>query len=169
MNRFYTIFCLTGIGVIFFTHDAIALQTSSNAENTCNQTDGVQNSRSSNLPQASVKSHLDTTRESFWWATEQFDPFNGKLVQNWRTYPQLQQVNIIVNWQLWSLLDYFGRYRFVNQFGTVARKYGYSLNISDREARCLATYQYNSTSNPPKWELRLEDLGRDSLPIDSPP
>ena len=169
MNRFCTIFCLTGISVIVLSHSAIALQTSSNTENICSQTEGFQDGSTSNLPQSSAKTQLDTAQSSFWWATEQFDPFNGKLVQNWLTHPQLQQVNLIVNWQLWSLLDYFGRYRFVNQFGTVARKYGYSLNISDREARCLATYQYNPTSNPPKWELRLEELGRDSLPIESPP
>ena len=166
MNRFCTIFCLTGISVIFFSHSAIALQTSSNTENTCSQTDG---SISSDRPQSSAKSQLNTAQSSFWWATEQFDPFDGKLVQNWLTHPQLQQVNIVVNWQLWSFLDYFGRYRFVHQFGTVARKYGYSLNISDPEARCLATYQYNPSSNPPKWELRLEELGKDSLPIESSP
>ena len=158
------------MSVIVFNYSAIAIQTFSNTEDTCSQTEGFQNgSISSVLPQSSIKSQLNTAQSSFWWATEQFDPFNGKLVQNWLTYPQLQQVNIVVNWQLWSLLDYFGRYRFVNQFGTVARKYGYGLNISDREARCLATYKYNPTSNPPKWELRLEKLGRDSLPIESQP
>ncbi|NJL52801.1 MAG: hypothetical protein HC930_12365 [Hydrococcus sp. SU_1_0] len=71
---------------------------------------------------ASTKTIPNTTQSSFWWAALQFDPFDGKLVQNWLAYPQKQQINLIVNWQLWTLLDYFGRYRFVNQFGTVARK-----------------------------------------------
>lgn len=108
----------------------------------------------------------DVARGSFWWATEQFDPFGGRLVENWLTYPNVQQINLIVNWQLWTLLDYLDRYRFVNQFGTVARKYGYNLNIVNRRQQCLATYQYNSVANPPKWEIKLEKLGKDSLQIE---
>ena len=115
---------------------------------------------------ASTKAAPDITQSSFWWAALQFDPFDGKLIQNWLAYPQKQQINLIVNWQLWNLLDYFGRYRFVNQFGTVARKYGYSLNIFNQKDQCLASYKYNSTTIPPKWELNLEELGRGSLPIE---
>ena len=87
-------------------------------------------------------------------------------MEKWLTYPQKQQINLIVDWQLWTLLDYFGRYRFVNQFGTVARKYGYSLNIFNQTNQCLASYKYNPASSPPKWELNLEKSGRDSLPIE---
>ena len=115
---------------------------------------------------ASTEADPNLTQSSFWWAALQFDPFDGKLIQNWLTYPQKQQINLIVNWQLWNLLDYFGRYRFVNQFGTVARKYGYSLNIFNQKDQCLASYKYNSTTIPPKWELNLEELGRGSLPIE---
>ena len=107
----------------------------------------------------------DTVQARFWWAAEQFDPFDGELVQDWLTYPQKQQINLVVNWHLWTLLDYLGRYRFVNQFGTVAREYGYSLNIFNQKEQCLATYQYNPISTPPKWELYLEKLGQDSLQV----
>ena len=100
-----------------------------------------------------------------WWALEQFDPFEGKLVQDWLTYPREKEINLVVNWQLWTLLDYLGRYRFVNQFGTVAREYGYSLNIFNQKKQCLAVYKYNSVANPPKWELHLEKLGQDSLQV----
>ena len=110
-----------------------------------------------NLPQTSI-----------WWAVEQFDPFDGSLIQDWLTHPQQQQLNLTVNLQLWTLLDYFGRYRFVNQFGTVTRKYGYSLNILNQQEQCLATYQYNPIAQPPKWELHLQKLGRDSLQVDEP-
>lgn len=101
----------------------------------------------------------------FWWAAEQFDPFDGELVQNWLTYPQQNQINLVVNWHLWNLLDYLERYRFVNQFGTVAREYGYGLNIFNQKEECLATYKYNPISTPPKWELYLEKLGQDSLQV----
>lgn len=107
----------------------------------------------------------NSAQARFWWAAEQFDPFDGELVQNWLTYPQQNQIDLVVNWHLWNLLDYLERYRFVNQFGTVAREYGYGLNIFNQKEECLATYKYNSVSTPPKWELYLEKLGQDSLQV----
>ena len=111
---------------------------------------------------------VNLPQRSIWWAVQQFDPFGGNLIQDWLTHPQQQQINLTVNLQLWTLLDYFGRYRFVNQFGTVTRKYGYDLNIVNKKEQCLATYKYNSISQPPKWELHLQKLGRDSLQVDEP-
>lgn len=177
MDKF-NIALLTGFFLISFDRLAIATD-SADINNVCHRSSDPALFSASNLeddlkgdrifnntPSSSQKSQPEMTQASFWWAAEQFDPFNGGLVQNWLTYPQLQQVNLVVNWQLWTLLDYFGRYRFVNQFGTVARKYGYNLNILNQKDRCLATYKYNPMSNPPKWELKLEKLGRDSLPIE---
>ncbi len=103
---------------------------------------------------------------SLWWTQEQFDPFGGRLIENWLAYPQIRQIDLIINWQLWTVLDYLGRYRFVNQFGTVVRKYGYNLNVLNQNQQCLATYKYNSLSNPPQWEIQLERLGKDSLQIE---
>lgn len=114
-----------------------------------------------------TKTNADLPQASVWWAAEQFDPFDGNLIQDWLTYPQRQQINLMVDWQLWTTLDYFGRYRFVNQFGTVVRKHGYSLNVVSQKEQCLATYKYNSASKPPKWELHLEKLGRDSLEVEN--
>lgn len=157
----------------------IAKQAPDNPVNNCNQISNQVNTPSNTIPVdqivayrnlvASTKTTPNATQYSFWWAALQFDPFDGKLVQNWFAYPQKQQINLVVNWQLWTLLDYFGRYRFVNQFGTVARKYGYSLNIFNQKDQCLASYKYNSTSIPPKWELNLEQSGRSSLPIEPEP
>jgi hypothetical protein len=183
MNLYSTAITATGLSWLLINNctidQAIAKQAPDNSINTCHQindqalipsapilADHILDHR--NLV-ASNKATLDTTQSSFWWAALQFDPFDGKLVQNWLAYPQKQQINLIVNWQLWTLLDYFGRYRFVNQFGTVARKYGYSLSIFNQKDQCLASYKYNSTSIPPKWELNLEQLGRSSLPIEPLP
>ena len=102
---------------------------------------------------------------SLWWARQQFDPFGGRLINDWLAYPEIKQINLTVNWQLWTLLDYLGRYRFVNQFGTVARKYGYELHILNHQKQCLASYQYNLDSSPPKWEINLEQSDEDSLQI----
>ena len=103
---------------------------------------------------------------SLWWAKKQFDPFDGRLISDWFTYPQLKQIDITVNWQLWTLLDYLGRYRFINQFGTVTRQYGYTLRVFNQQQQCLALYEYDDTINPPKWEIKLEGLGQDSLQIE---
>lgn len=103
---------------------------------------------------------------SLWWAIEQFDPFGGRLIDDWLTYPQIKQIDLTVNWQLWTLLDYLGRYRFINQFGTVAREYGYSLRIFNQQQQCLALYEYNEQTNPPKWEITIEGLGDDSLQVE---
>ncbi len=176
INRSGTAIILMGLAIVLNNNYAIATENTGNILDSCNQAiahdlpvvDGTNtdNILSDTDTIAAAKSAPDITQTSFWWAAKQFDPFNGKLVENWFTYPQKQQINLVVNWRLWTLLDYFGRYRFVNQFGSVARKYGYSLNIFNQKDQCLASYKYNSVSSPPKWELNLVKFGRDSLPIE---
>ena len=125
------------------------------------------NSKSNNILIASQPtiSINNMNLPSLWWAKQQFDPFGGRLINNWLAYPEIKQINLTVNWQLWTLLDYLGRYRFVNQVGTVARKYGYELHILNNQKQCLASYQYNLDSSPPKWEINLEQSNEDSLQI----
>ena len=106
------------------------------------------------------------TVPSLWWAREQFDPFGGRLINTWLTNHKLKQIDLTVNWQLWTLLDYLGRYRFINQLGTVTREYGYNLRIINQQKQCLATYQYQLQSNPPKWEINLDNSGQDSLQVE---
>ena len=179
MNIYSAAVISTGLSLILinnYSFKAIAKETLENPTTNCHQindralapTKTIPVGNTTELPYlaASNKTPSDPTQSSFWWAALQFDPFGGRLVQNWLAYPQKQQINLVVNWRLWTLLDYFGRYRFVNQFGTVARKHGYSLNIFNQKDQCLASYRYNATSIPPKWELNLEELGRASLPIE---
>lgn len=123
----------------------------------------IEESSDSVEPKISVASIV---APSLWWAREQFDPFGGRLINDWLTYPQIKQIDLTVNWQLWTLLDYLGRYRFINQFGTVAREYGYSLRIFNQQQQCLALYEYNNRTNPPKWEITIEGLGEDSLQVE---
>ncbi|MEO1671326.1 MAG: hypothetical protein AAFR77_11155 [Cyanobacteria bacterium J06631_2] len=179
MNIYSTAIISTGLSFLLInnsTLEAIAKEVVDNPASNCYQINSQTLVPANTIPidglteqpsfLASTKTGQDLNLSSFWWAALQFDPFGGKLVQNWLAYPQKQQINLVVNWKLWTLLDYFGRYRFVNQFGTVARKHGYSLNIFNQKDQCLASYKYNPTSIPPKWELNLEKLGRDSLPIE---
>jgi hypothetical protein len=108
------------------------------------------------------------TVPSLWWAKEQFDPFKGRLIINWFAYPQLKQIDLFVNWQLWTILDYLQRYRLIDKIGTVAREYGYALRVFNQQKQCLATYKYNSYTNPPKWEIDFPQSDEDSLQIELP-
>ena len=179
MKRHSTAIVLIGLLIILTNNLAIAKDTIVRIPNICtdlnNQVSSVIDAKQADAKYSKTsysntiypaKDVENPTQASFWWAAEQFDPFNGKLVENWLAYPEKKQVNLVVSWRLWTLLDYLERYRFVNQFGTVARKHGYSLAIFNQKSQCLASYQYNPGSNPPKWELNLEKLGQDSLPVE---
>lgn len=104
---------------------------------------------------------------SLWWTKEQFDPFYGRLVNNWLVYTQEQgskrRVDILVNSQLWGLLDYIERYTLVNKFGTVGREYGYNIRIFNNEKELLAAYTCNSQANQPICALWIEPSIQDSL------
>ena len=172
MNKYDEIIYLAGLLTVLSTTSAIASDlTNRVCEGSLVQIsieDSSKNTKTNNILDraeaiASRKSTPDAAKASFWWAVEQFDPFNGKLIQNWVASSQKEQIDMIVDRQLWTLLDYFDRYRLVNQFGTVARKYGYSLIVFDRQNQCLASYKYNASIRPPKWELNLENYGEDSL------
>jgi hypothetical protein len=105
------------------------------------------------------------TVPSLWWAKEKIDPYQGKLVDNWLAYPRQKRIDLIVNWQLWNLLDYLQKYSLVNDYGSVARSYGYNLRVFDRQSRCLALYYYDDRFNPPKWEIYFNSSGTNGLQI----
>jgi hypothetical protein len=87
------------------------------------------------------------TVPSLWWAKENSET---KLLDNWIAYPSIRQepprVDLIVNQQIWSLLDYVERYVFVNRLGTIASKSGYNIRIFDYQQERLATYTCNFTN-----------------------
>jgi len=87
------------------------------------------------------------TTPSLWWTLEQFDPFSGQFVKSWFAYPEEQRIDLIVNRQLWALMNYAQRYSYVNKVGAVAREYQYSLRILTLPKHCLATYTCQTTSD----------------------
>jgi hypothetical protein len=105
------------------------------------------------------------TIPSLWWAKEKIDTYQGKLVDNWLAYPQQKRIDLIVNWQLWDLLDYVQKYTIVNDYGAVARSYGYNLRIFDRQNRCLALYYYDDRFNPPQWQIHFNSSESNGLQI----
>lgn len=103
---------------------------------------------------------------SLWWAKEQFNEVGGKLINNWIAYQNQKRVDLVVNRQAWSLLDYLGRYRFVNKFGTVARDNQYNVRIFNQQGDRLATYTCNYNQTLPDCEIRISDsLGQGTLTI----
>jgi len=82
------------------------------------------------------------TIPSLWWTKEQTE---SKLLNNWIAYTTAEpkRVDVIVNQQIWSILDYLQRYDFVNRLGNVARDYSYNIRVFNTDKQCLATYTCN--------------------------
>ncbi|MEG4572712.1 hypothetical protein QUA56_08420 [Microcoleus sp. N3A4] len=89
-----------------------------------------------NLPSPPL-SQTEKSVPSLWLAQKLY---GGKLLDRWFVDPGNTWVIIIVNRQLWSLLDYMERYQFVNRFGTVASEYGYNVRVCNRQGTALAVY-----------------------------
>ncbi len=114
---------------------------------------------------ASNISQKQLTIPSIWWAKEQF---GGKLLDNWLAYPakddRTPRIDLIVNRQIWSLLDYVERYEFVNNFGNVARDYGYNVRVFNYQQELLATYTCNFNVQPRLCTMaNLNALGKASV------
>lgn len=78
------------------------------------------------------------TPPSLWWIANQLaseEQYGTKFIQEWVAYPlqtgQPGRLDLLVNRQQWSLMDYVQRYEFVHRFGAVARGYGYNTRIYD--------------------------------------
>ena len=106
---------------------------------------------------ANTPDQNEMTHPSLWWTKEQFDSFAGRLLVNWLAYPELEdrRIDLIIRREFWNIMDYIDRYRFVNEFGTVARQYGYNLRVFNQQNKCLAIYYYNTNSQFPKWEIEI--------------
>jgi len=81
--------------------------------------------------------------------------FSSKLFENWLVCPSTNsdrgRIDLVVNGQLWGLLDYFERYALLQQFGNGSDqpdqrfKSGYNMRIFSRQVQIesqkpLATY-----------------------------
>ncbi|MGB3238239.1 MAG: hypothetical protein WBB29_08080 [Geitlerinemataceae cyanobacterium] len=100
------------------------------------------------------------TIPSLWWADEQF---GDKLLENWLAYPEEHRVDLVVNRQIWGLMDYYQRYAFVHRMVAVVRENGetgengYNLRVFNRQEPelCLAAY----TCNANNCQLKIRDFG----------
>ncbi|MBG1265135.1 hypothetical protein F8S12_01195 [Nostoc sp. WHI] len=89
------------------------------------------------------------TVPSLWWAQQNSE---NKLLDNWIAYPasekEAARVDLIVNQQIWSLLEYVERYDFVNRLGSTARNFGYNVRVFNYQKEPLATYTCNFSTSP---------------------
>ncbi len=96
------------------------------------------------------------TIPSLWLAKEITE---NKLLDNWIAYPATEQeparVDLIVNQQIWSLLDYLERYDFVNRLGSTARKDNYNLRVFNYQGNMLATYTCNFGNKPAACNIQM--------------
>jgi hypothetical protein len=87
------------------------------------------------------------TPPSLWWTRDlvESDLQLKKLVSQWstrvRSAGEAGLVSVVVNPQLWSLMNYFERYEFLNAFGLTVQEFGYNLQLSDLRGVTLGQYR----------------------------
>ncbi|MBE9197848.1 MULTISPECIES: hypothetical protein [unclassified Nodularia (in: cyanobacteria)] len=101
------------------------------------------------------------TTPSLWWEKENSE---NKLLDNWIAYPPKEEeparVDLIVNQQIWNLLDYLERYDFVNRLGSSTRKDGYNLRVFNYQQNLLATYTCNFVTSPASCRININTQNR---------
>lgn len=106
---------------------------------------------------ASAPSQNGLTVPSLWWTVEQF----GGILENWLAYPARGntpgQIELVVRQEAWRPLGYIQRYAFINHFGTVARDYGYNLQVFDQEKDLLASYTCDFSKASPQYVAGVRD------------
>jgi hypothetical protein len=95
----------------------------------------------------------ELTEPSLWWIRDQLaaqNKYGDRLVNGWLACAGVEEpnrVDVVVNAQLWSSLDFFDRYEFIQKFGTATTGYGYNLRVFDPQGSILAAYTCNFNSN----------------------
>ncbi|MEA5580506.1 hypothetical protein VB620_04010 [Nodularia harveyana UHCC-0300] len=101
------------------------------------------------------------TTPSLWWEKQNSQ---NKLLDKWITYPandkEPARVDLIVNQQIWSLLDYIERYDFVNRLGNSARQESHNLRVLNDQNNLLATYTCNFVTTPASCRIQINSQNR---------
>jgi hypothetical protein len=114
-----------------------------------------------NVVTANTINQSELTVPSLWWAK---DNSENKLLDNWIAYPasggESARVDLIVNHQIWSLLDYLERYNFVNRLGYTARNYGYNIRVFNYQQELLGTYTCSFASSQASCRINMNAQNR---------
>jgi len=89
---------------------------------------------------AETVSQEGITNPSLWWTRDQF---GRQIVVNWLAYPEEKRIDLVVDRQLWSLINYVEKYSLVNHFALTAREYGYNLRIFNDQRLFIGTASCN--------------------------
>ncbi|ALF53652.1 hypothetical protein ACX27_13695 [Nostoc piscinale CENA21] len=115
----------------------------------------------SNVITANTINPQGLTTPSLWLAQANSE---NKLLDNWIAYPATAntpgRVDVIVNQQVWSILDYLERYSFVNRLGNVARKDVYNLRVFNYQQELLGSYTCNFQTSPISCRIQINSLNR---------
>ncbi len=115
---------------------------------------------------------------SLWWLQEQLaneETYGGNLLENWLAYPnsgsQPGRVDLVVNRQSWSLLDYLDRYAFIHAFGEAGRDYGYNVRVFDGQAALLgaSTCDFSTVSIDGLQRRQFAARIRETDPLNTSP
>jgi hypothetical protein len=115
------------------------------------------------------------TLPSLWWTQEQFGsqgrgyPEYPKLVQDWLTYVpeqnQVSRVDLFLELQRWSMMDYFKRYEFLSVFGSAAESFGYNLRAFSFRGEFLGAYTcLEADGGARQCQIEVEGSGAQAKP-----
>jgi hypothetical protein len=87
------------------------------------------------------------TIPSLWWTAEQIasqEKYGNRFLQGWIAYLTQDgrpgQIDLVVNQQLWSQMDYVARYELINRFSPIARNYGFNIRLFRSQGDIAAAY-----------------------------
>jgi hypothetical protein len=121
-------------------------------------------------------------QSELWWTKEQIESElrSSKLISRWAlstdspnplassltspltspSAPGPATLDVTINSQVWSLLDYFGRYEFANTLGIKAHELGYGLRIMSDRGLLLGQYRCVTIAPPSQCRVQLDSVGQ---------
>ncbi|MBE9009738.1 hypothetical protein IQ250_05920 [Pseudanabaenaceae cyanobacterium LEGE 13415] len=111
------------------------------------------------------------TQPSLWWIRDQIaaqDKFGRRLIDGWlacngATEPN--RVDVVVNAQIWSSLDYFDRFEFIRRFGQVTSGYGYNLRVFNPQGELFAAYTCEFSANVGQKQIQETPIACTSFDV----
>jgi hypothetical protein len=103
---------------------------------------------------ADTVSQEGITNPSLWWVRDQF---GRQIVINWLIYPQEKRIDLVVDRQIWSFINYIEKYSLINHFAINAREYGYSLRVFNDQQLLLgiATCELSNQANANNCQAQI--------------
>ncbi len=119
-------------------------------------------------------------QSELWWTKEQIESElrSSKLISRWSLStdsPSLSgspvgvpsplptgpaTLDVTINSQVWSVLDYFGRYEFASTLGIKAHELGYGLRIMSDRGLVLGQYNCVTIAQISQCRVQLDSMGQ---------